>query len=49
MWAMSTMKYASTSRAMAAMRSKSMTRGYALAPPTMSLGRTSLAIRSTSS
>ena len=49
MWAMSTMKYAPTSRAMAPMRSKSMMRGYALAPPTMSFGRTSLAMRSTSS
>ena len=43
MWAMSMNSSAPTSAAISAIRSKSQVRGYADAPPTMSLGRTSRA------
>ncbi len=49
MCAMSTMSTASTSRAMPPNASKSMIRGYALAPATISFGRSRFAISRTSS
>ena len=49
MWAMSTNSSAPTPWAIAAIRSKSHVRGYADAPATMTLGRTSAACASSAS
>ncbi len=49
MCAMSTIRYAPTSSAIARKRAKSITRGYALAPAMMSFGCTSFAVRSSAS
>jgi hypothetical protein len=49
MWAMSVISLAPTARATAAMRAKSIVRGYALAPTMISLGVDSWALRSSSS